>query len=107
MSVRECQRQIDAREFAEWLAFDSISPIGDERRDVMEGQVSFRIAQAFAAKGYRPKFIDFLPFAEKPKQTSADMLAAFDSVKARHNKREKRKRNGPRRKPRNRPDGPD
>ena len=65
-SVAEAQRKIDSHEFAEWLAYDRISPIGEERQDLNAGIISATIANAHAAKGRHFKAADFMPDFEKP-----------------------------------------
>ena len=41
MSVAEAQSRIDAREFAEWIAYRSISPFTRDRWDMLAASISF------------------------------------------------------------------
>lgn len=60
MSVAQAQQQIDAREFAEWMAFDSIDPIGELRADMRSAQLLHAIVSMFAGKGKPPRATDYL-----------------------------------------------
>lgn len=44
MSVKRAQREIDSREFAEWMAYSKIEPFGPEREDQRAGMVAALIA---------------------------------------------------------------
>jgi len=46
MSISRCQREISSPEFAEWIAFDRLDPIGREREDRNAGLVAMMIANA-------------------------------------------------------------
>ena len=70
MSVRGVQACTDAKEFAEWLAFQSIDPASEERADLRAAMVATIIANLFRGKGgivARP--IDFMPYATRPQRT--------------------------------------
>lgn len=62
MPVAEAQQRISAHEFAEWLAYDRLSPFGPEREDWRAGMVASKIVNIFAGKGTRlAKPEDFMP----------------------------------------------
>ena len=62
MSVRRAQIEIDAAEFAEWMAFGRFDPYGEERADLRAGIVAATIANVFRKKGTRAlKAADFMP----------------------------------------------
>ena len=67
MGVAECQRRVDAREFAEWMAFCRLEPFGEWRADLRAGIVACVVAQSMGGKGaktFRPE--DFMPkFGER------------------------------------------
>lgn len=50
-SVREAQRRIDSREFAEWMAEFRLSPWGEQRAELALGQLTAIVANCMAAKG--------------------------------------------------------
>ena len=59
MSVRTAQREIDSREFAEWIAFDRISPLEPKRADIRTAMQCQVIAMGAGAKNAQIK--DFVP----------------------------------------------
>lgn len=80
MSVREVQAATDAREFAEWLAFQEIDPASEERADVRAATIAWVIANIFAGKKQVP-IETFLPYSKKsarqkktPQQLERDIL---------------------------------
>ena len=82
MSVKQCQREIDSNEFSEWMAYDEISPIGDERLDILAADVRYSIACSVCSN---MQWADFLrdwweePLAE-PTREECDLLwAKIDS----------------------------
>lgn len=82
-TVAELMRTMSAHELNEWLAFDRISPIGDERADLLMGiqtatMVNMQPRDKKNTKPFRP--IDFMPFVEdhlRKQKTSADIRKAF------------------------------
>lgn len=44
--VAEAQERVSSREFAEWIAYDRISPIGPKRLDLVVANAAMRIAAA-------------------------------------------------------------
>ena len=57
--MAEAQRWISSREFAEWQAFDRISPIGDIRSDWQAALIASTVARVFGSKG-KHRIDDFL-----------------------------------------------
>jgi hypothetical protein len=82
--VREAQERIDSREFAEWMAFDQIDPVGDERTDLMLAQLAALFFNANRDSGTSARSpADFMPFTEKTKDDRQDpdlMLRFFKSM---------------------------
>jgi hypothetical protein len=75
MSVARCQQEVDAREFAEWMAYYNIEPFGPEREDLRAGIVACTIANVNRGKGTRSmKPSDFVPkFGGKSRQSESEM----------------------------------
>jgi hypothetical protein len=44
MSVKQAQREIDSREFTEWMAYWNVEPFGPEREDQRAGEIAAVIA---------------------------------------------------------------
>ena len=62
MSVKRAQAEIDAAEFAEWVAFASLEPFGVEVLYHIGGIIASTIANAHRGKGSRSfKPADFMP----------------------------------------------
>ena len=83
MSVEKLERTVSARELAEWEAFDSIDPIGDERGDLLMGILASLMANMNRKKGskaYRPS--DFMPFVDREAVKKADTAALGEQIKA-------------------------
>lgn len=68
---------MSAQELTEWIAYDALEPIGEQRADLRAGIISATVANCHRAKGDPFKPSDFMPFLDKPKQTPADVLAAL------------------------------
>ena len=61
-SVAYAQTQISSREFAEWLAYDRIAPLGPERADWRAALIAATVANAFRGRARRAyKVEDFMP----------------------------------------------
>ena len=80
MTVREAQNRINAREFAEWIAYDHIEPFGEERADMRAGIISSTIANSVRGRNrraYKPK--DFMPQYDKQtkRQNQGDMMIVW------------------------------
>jgi hypothetical protein len=78
--------QISARQLNEWLAYDSIDPIGSWRADLRAGIIASTVANAHIAKGKRTKPQDFMPKFQKPEirrtQTSNEKLELARQIAA-------------------------
>lgn len=62
MSVKRAQEEIDEEEFRGWMAYNRLSPIGDERGDYHSALISSVIANVNRqAKGKSYNVKDFLP----------------------------------------------
>ena len=76
---------MDSRELSEWVAYDSIEPIGDIRMDLVGGVVASTLANCHRGKNqsaFRP--LDFMPIQKQSKEANnADtvgQLLAFAAV---------------------------
>lgn len=79
MSVKRAQREIDAREFAEWMAYWSLEPWGEGRADLRAGIVASTMANLWRGQdspAYAPG--DFMPhFGQQPvEESDQDQLIA-------------------------------
>lgn len=72
---------MSGREVQEWMAFDRISPIGDDRADLRSGIVASVIANCHRTKGepFTPQ--DFMPFMDKPRATPEEALGQLRNLK--------------------------
>lgn len=69
------QREIDSREFAEWIAYDRICPIGPERFDLLAGIIASATVAPHVPKGKkRPKPKDFMPRYERPEPQTQEEI---------------------------------
>lgn len=76
MPVAEAQSRIDAREFAEWIAFGNVEPFGYERIELAIAVAASAICNTWGAK-VKPK--DLIPDYEKAKpQTEQEMERLLD-----------------------------
>jgi len=78
MTLAEAQARISAREFAEWMAYYTLEPWGQERGDLRAGIVAATIANANrdAKKRKKPfKPQEFMPQFDKREQTVDEQLA--------------------------------
>ena len=71
--VNEMLDRMDARELAEYIAFDQVEPIGDIRSDAAAGVIASTIANCHRSKGKAFSPIDFMPFADKPEKQPMNM----------------------------------
>ncbi len=90
MSVARAQREISSREFAEWMAYDRIDPIGRDRDDWRAVFLATLLANIHRPKGKRPyRLKDFWPrwdntepdeeeLARKIKAAMGALAAYFD-----------------------------
>ena len=91
MSVRQAQLEITSTEFAEWIAYSTLEPFGEERADLRSAIVACLIANTNRGKNQRPyKETDFMPkFGRKKQQTWQEMKARFNTFAALHNEKMK------------------
>ena len=78
MTVKQAQREIDSREFAEWMAEYWIEPWGELRADLRSGIIASVLANV---NGNKTKPSDFMPkFNEQPKkaQTEEELAEVFN-----------------------------
>jgi len=76
MTVEELGERMSSKELSEWIAFNAISPIGDDRADLRAGIVASVVANCHRTKGQPFKPIDFMPFAsddQSPKSALNDI----------------------------------
>jgi len=70
MTVRELLSRVSASEIAEWMAYDSLDPIGRERGDLQAGVIASTIANTMGGgrkDGQPHKPVDFMPYVDRPK----------------------------------------
>lgn len=60
-TVEELLDALSAAELMEWMAFDRLQPIGDERADVNQAIQTSVLVRMKAKKGARINAVDFLP----------------------------------------------
>jgi hypothetical protein len=79
-----------ASDFYECMLFDRMEPFGDPRGDIQAGVVASVIANVHRGPNRKAfEVADFLPFADRPKQsgqTPEQMHAAFLMFKTRYEK---------------------
>lgn len=84
MSVRHAQREIDSHEFAEWLAYDRLEPIGPRRADLNAAIIAAAVFNARRSKRSDkvadPR--DFLPKYWEPPAEPATPEELFEKVKS-------------------------
>ena len=79
---------IDSREYAEWIAFDRLYPIGLDRADWHAAMIASVLANAFRGKGRRFRVQDFLPeFGPRPQKTPEQIGAVLMQFAKMHNAR--------------------
>jgi len=92
MSVSQAQGVINAREFAEWMAYDSLDPIGSTRSDLRAGIIASTIANVNRGKnGQSFKPDDFMPQFDKPKQSAQSIASTMMQFARAHNNQLERK----------------
>ena len=81
MSRKQAQREIDSREFAEWVAEYRIEPWGELRSDLRAGIIASAALAPWSKKGREPRPIDLMPKfggeAKRPRQSEAEMKAVW------------------------------
>lgn len=95
MSLKDCQRQIDSREFGEWMARERMEPRGRERGDIQAALIASVIANVNRGKRSRPfKIKDFVLRWQRrggKQQSVNDMRAIFKTYADIHNELSKAK----------------
>ncbi len=78
MTVEELGERMSGLELQEWMAFDRLSPIGDDRGDLQAGIIASTVANAHRSRGrpFRPQ--DFMPFLQ---QEETEPLAVARKLK--------------------------
>ena len=72
MTVRELENRISSRELAEWMAYYSTEPFGEQRADYRAGLLAATVANS-AGAGKKNKALqptDFIPIYTQPKKMS-------------------------------------
>ena len=65
------QSELDAQDFAEWLAYDRVEPFGPERADLRSAMIA---CTTYNAQGGKAKVDDFMLKFEEPKKDTPDHL---------------------------------
>ncbi len=74
-TVAELEQQMSARELMEWVAFDAVEPIGEQRGDIRSAIVAATVANCHRDHRKPPFALhEFMPFVDKPKPTPAEVL---------------------------------
>lgn len=88
MTVAELKQRMTIREFKSWIAYNRISPIGDERTDTLAAQIVTAICASGGVKTtierMRLKWFDPLPTPEELAEklgTALDFYAAGTKAK--------------------------
>jgi len=79
MSVKRAMREIDSREFAEWLAYSNLEPFGPEREDQRAGMIAAIIANVNRDPAKRPEPYDVEDFF--PRYDTVERKAAQGELK--------------------------
>ena len=61
MSVARAQREINSKEFAEWIAYERIEPGDPIRSDWRSAMIAWVISQTMATKKTKMEIKDFMP----------------------------------------------
>ena len=72
MPVRQLQRQINSREFAEWVAYARIEPIGDKRGDFQAASIAAAVKNSIGGNDVSVNS-QLLNFEKSRQQTAQDM----------------------------------
>lgn len=87
MSVRRAQQEVDAQEFAEWMAYARVEPFGESRADLRCAIIACVLANIWARKGRRYKPSDFMPEFDRSvkRQSAAQMEQILAGFMVAHN----------------------
>ncbi len=83
MTVRELLQRIDSKELSEWIAYDTVEPIGAVRTDLAAGIISSTIANCHRGKNtqaFTPK--DFMPLQSSPTDGADDVMKTHAQLSA-------------------------
>jgi len=80
MTVREMLSRMDAAELAEWLAYMSVEPIGDDRIDLAAGILATIMSRLWSQSSLRPT--DLIPdyWRGRSAQSLEEMQALFRAI---------------------------
>jgi len=74
MSVARAQREIDSREFAEWMSYhQEVEPLGPVRADAAISILAHVLARCHGNKSSKPS--DFMPTYEDERPSDAQLSA--------------------------------
>lgn len=74
MSVREMLQRIDSKELSEWIAYDTLEPIGAVRTDLAAGIISSTVANCHRGKNSQAfKPTDFMPLHKSSSAANDDV----------------------------------
>lgn len=74
MPVAEVLRITSAREFTEWMAYDRLDPIGDDRADWNAASIACAVTNPHRTKKEPYKVKDFMPQYGTPERPSPEAL---------------------------------
>lgn len=77
MTVGELMERMSAREFADWMFYDELSPIGPERAELTGGYIAATINNLFSKRRRKPTDYIYTGQRREPVQSLAAMKAAF------------------------------
>jgi len=86
-TVSELMARMDSREFARWIAYTRVEPIGDDRADVQAAMIATAISRAMGAE---VKLTDYLPDYWRDREADAQardraLLARIRAFGREHN----------------------
>lgn len=80
-------KSITSKELTQWMAFDAISPIGDERQDQQAAMLAALIYNIKRGSGAAKQLVDFMPYVDrdevkkaKSNDLSKQLLNAFKGI---------------------------
>lgn len=88
MTVAELEARMTRSELVEWMAYDSLAPIGERRADLRAGIIAATLANVHRGKQQKPLApTAFMPFEPEPprdpKAEEARLRAGFAALKER------------------------
>jgi hypothetical protein len=76
-TVAELEASMSLEEFMDWLAWDSVSPIGDERCFDLPGAMQRQVQIALARSKRPPDLDSLLPFRQQKPVTLESFFGSF------------------------------